>query len=87
MVLSNKMHVGSYRQVTRMYLYMIILAIVSTKTSEQLSIEYVERIIRLIEDEKDPRNISYAFQIYQTILTKGSLAVLTPMRQKIFDCL
>lgn len=84
-MMDPKMTVGTYRQVTRLHLYSILFSIVQAKTVAELSTAYLEKIIRLIEDEKDPRNISLVFEIYLLLLTKSSLEQLAPLHRRLFN--
>lgn len=72
MIMDPKMHIGSYRQATRNHLYSILYKILLGKTSVDLNVDYIKKIIRSIEDEKDPRNILVVFQIFLFILNNSS---------------
>lgn len=43
------------------------------------------KIIRLVEDEKDPRNISTVFQIYRHLLEYGAREQLSSVKKQMFD--
>ena len=56
-LLDHRMAIGSYRQSTRYHLYYMIMTLLKYKVGADLSKEYIERVLRWVSDEKDPRNI------------------------------
>lgn len=47
----------------------------------------LEKVVRSVEDEKDPRNMTSVLQIYNLILKCSPLPAILPLLDKIFECL
>ena len=87
LLLDNRMICASYRQITRFHLYTLIKEILKVKQIPDFKKQYLLKIIGLVEEQKDPRNIYCVFEIYEIMIVEASVDTRQFIKPKIFECL